>query len=32
MVGIFAACMVVVVVGVRALEGAIGKRGRKPSA
>jgi hypothetical protein len=28
----FAACLVVVVVGVRLLEGAIAKRGSKPSA
>jgi hypothetical protein len=32
MVGLFAACLVVVVVGVRVLEGAIAKRGRGPSA
>jgi hypothetical protein len=32
MVGMFAACVVVVVAGVRVLEAAIGKRSRKPSA
>lgn len=32
MVGIFGACVVVVVAGVRVLEGAVAKRQRKPSA
>lgn len=32
MVGIFATCVVVVVAGVRVLEGAVAKRQRKPSA
>jgi hypothetical protein len=32
MAGIFAACVIVVVAGVRVLEGAVAKRRRKPSA
>jgi len=32
MAGIFAACVIVVVAGVRMLEGAFAKRQRKPSA
>jgi hypothetical protein len=32
MVGMFAACVFVVVVGVRMLEGAVARRQRRPSA